>query len=238
MLEKKRVLTCLMNSEPLVVSEISRRTSMNRTAVYRPLYSLEEMGLVTRSKSEKGDVFNAISMDLYKKWRQKKLEEVTADLDDIESLAIASKNVMSPPQVQYYLGAKQVENLYHDSWRNNPEKIIYAITDYDSAYETLGSFMENDYFPERVKRGIRVESILPDSKKGKEDVARAKELLRTMCVLDDIKDIGLEMNIYHDRVSLVQFNNTKPAGILIISETIANSLKKMFTVLWSKGKET
>ena len=128
-------------------------------------------------------------------------------------------------------------SLYHDTWRNNEEKVIYAITDYEKAYATIGNeFLRNDYFLRRVKKGVKVKSLLPDSEIGRKDLKTAKELLRDMRFIDLFDDLGIEINVYDDKLALFAFDEKKPSGVLIKNKTIARAFKHIFEYLWRSAK--
>ncbi|MCB9808835.1 HTH domain-containing protein [Candidatus Nomurabacteria bacterium] len=232
--ETKIITILFQATTPLKVSSLAKETNISRTALYRPLESLERKGLVIRSKSETGDLFSSISFEEYKKWKIEQIKQLEDSLGQLDNFALNKKDVLTKPEVRYFTGNSAVKNLYHDSWRNNKRGIIYAITDYDKAYETMGDFMETEYFPERINHNIHVKSILARSKKGVDDTQRERDLLREMKFVEGLNDLGIELNIYSNRISLIQFNQKNPVGVLIINQIIADSFKKIFEVIWNE----
>ena len=228
-----RILEILFQHNVLSVTQIAQRAGLSRTAVYRPLESLEGKGLVVQSPQEYRSQYRAVSLDQFRTWKRKEIQEIQTSLEGLELLAQKKKETITSTDVRFYQGYSAVGNLYHDSWRNNIDKVILAITDYDQAYKVLGDFMENEYFPARIEKGVKVKSILPKSTAGKRDLGRQEELLREMKFLDVFKGLSIELNIYQDRMSIVQFTSDQPVGVLIQNQVIADAFRKIFFTLWN-----
>lgn len=220
-----------------LVSQISKETLINRTALYHTLSLLKEKGLVNEIKTDKLSYFEAITLSEFEKWEKRKLSELQLQSEKIRDLIKTNgqKNVL-PSKYKFYEGVDAVKNLYDETWRNNTAKEILAITDYKKAYETLGDYFEKDYFPTRIRKGIKVKSLLEKNDFGKNDLKRAGELLRDMRFSNIFKDLGIEMNIFDDYVALVSFDKKRPTGVLIQNELISNAFRKIFMFIWEKSK--
>ncbi len=139
--------------------------------------------------------------------------------------------------MKYFEGHAGVQALYGDTWRDNAGKEILAITDYEQAYAVMGDqFFREEYFKQRVGHGVRVKSLLPDSPIGRADAKHAAELLRDMRFINLFKKLGIEINIYDDKVALVAFDAKKPSGVMIKNQIIARAFRNIFEYLWKTGK--
>jgi sugar-specific transcriptional regulator TrmB len=223
-----------------LVSEIAKETLFNRTALYHTLALLIDKGLVNEMKSNKVSYYEALSFDQYKIWGKRKIDELKADLSHIENVITdtSAENSTLRSSFKYYEGIEAIKNLYAETWRDNPKKEILAITDYDKAYKTLNNFLENEYFPDRVSRGIKVSSLLSKDKSGAKDVKRSKELLREMRFSDVLKNLGIEINIFSDSVAIFAFDEKKPTGVLIKNKLISEAFEKMFKFIWKNSKKS
>lgn len=238
--KEQTILSFLYQEGSSSVSAIARGTLINRTTLYPVLEKLLKKGLVTKLQVEGHVVFAAIPLKELQAWGERKKKEAEKETKQFLDWAQKQQEETTPSlhsEIKYFDGKEGVMSLYHDTWRNNKEKVIYAITDYEKAYQTMGDeFLREDYFLQRVQKGVRVKSLLPDSKVGRADVASAKELLRDMRFIDLFEDLGIEINVYDDKLALFAFDEKKPSGVLIKNNTIAEAFKHIFAFLWKKGK--
>lgn len=237
--KEKKVLSALAKLGTSSINSIAKETLINRTALYHTIEQLIKKGLVNKTEKESSAFFQVISVDELEQWSKRKvtsIQEESSELSELLRSQTDQQNTLHP-EVKFFEGIEGVKNLYNDSWRNNKEKTIYAITDYDKAYGTLGQFMEKEYFPIRIKNGIFVKSLLSKKAKfAKSDILRSKELLRDMRFADVFKDLGIELNIYGDRISIIAFDKEKPSGVLIKNSIISNAFKAIFNHLWTSSQ--
>ncbi len=233
--KEKRVLGALYKIGESPISKIAKETLINRTALYHTIENLLNKGLLTKINKEGGAYFQPLNAASYEDWSRRQIADVSRETLEIKDWLRDQKKQQTTlySDIRYFEGLEGVKNLYSDSWRDNKEKMIYAITDYDKAYDALNNFLEKEYFPSRVKHGVRVKSLLPkNSVTGKRDVARANALLRDMRFVDLFKDLGIEINIYGSKVSIIAFDKIKPSGVIIKNDIIAKAFKCIFENLW------
>jgi sugar-specific transcriptional regulator TrmB len=234
---EKQVFFALHKLNSATAQQIAKETLLNRTALYHTLDLLTKKGLVTPLKKDFTTVFQPISLQDFELWSKKQVTDMKSELDNMkESISASSKpesNLYS--QIRYYEGFEPIQRMYYNTLRDNKRKEILAITDYSKAYETMNDFFEKEYFPDRVKKGITVKSLLSASKLGKRDLARRKELLREMKVNDVFKDFGIEINVFNNDVMIVSFDEKKPTGIMIKNPIISEAFRRIFGFLWDKS---
>lgn len=238
---EQSILAALYEGGQVSVSALAKATLVNRTTLYPILQKLLEKGLVTSVQTEGRVFYQAITVSELESWAERKQQETEQAAIELTQWAKQMKNGTNTSlvaDIKYFDGLEGVMNLYNDTWRENKEKTIYAITDYEKAYEVVGNvFLRDDYFEKRVAHGVQVKSLLPDSKVGRKDVKSAKELLRDMRFIDLFEDLGIEINIYDDKIALFSFDEKKPSGILIKNATIAGAFKHIFEYLWKSSKK-
>jgi sugar-specific transcriptional regulator TrmB len=237
--KEERVLGALYKLGGSPISKIAKETLINRTALYHTIEELLKKGLVTKITKESGAYFQPISLSEYKLWATRQIGSVSSQTEQLEKFLIDQKKELPTlhSDIKYFEGIEGVKSLYSDSWRDNKDKVIYAITDYDKAYKTLNDYFEEEYFPDRVAHKVYVKSLLPTSISGKKDLSRAKELMREMRFLNIFKDLGIEINVYGSKVSIITFDQKKPSGVIIKNEIIAKAFKEIFQHLWSTAKK-
>ncbi len=232
------VLTALFASGNATIAELSTATLINRTSLYPIIKKLQQKGLVSSVRTEGKQYIQSLPKEEVKEWvkRQKKLFTLASD-EAIEWVDNHTDTATLATETKYYQGIEGVKALYHDSWRDNTDKEILALTDYAKAYETMGDFFDEDYFKKRIEKNIHVKSLLAPSPAGKKDMSRAKELLREVRFIKLFEDLGIELNIYGDKITLVSFDKTMPTGILIKNKVIARAFKEIFHYLWDSAKK-
>lgn len=236
--KERRVLESLFKLGKSSVNEISKDTLVNRTALYHPLDSLSRKGLVTCVEKNKVSFYEAIPIDQYEVWANKKLASFTDSIaTDIKTFSSIKKDRSDSlyADVKYFEGFEAVKNLYADTIYNNKENQLYSITDYEKGYATLGPWVRDEYLPERVKRGVRVKNLVPDSAFGRKYIATANELLRDICFVDLFKDLGIEVNLYDEKIAIVSFDEHHPVGIIIQNKIITKAFREIFNYIWKTG---
>ena len=235
--KERTVLTALFSHGPLSISDLAKITLIQRTTLYPIVEKLKKRGLVFTIKMEGKMFLEVISKHDFEVWleRQKSYFEMESD-QLLEWMAQqGDKNGSVMTEARYYQGFEGVKALYGDTWRNNKGKMIFAITDYERAYRVMGDFFRKEYFEQRVKHGIKVRSLLPPSASGKADKIKAAELLREMRFVDLFKDLGIELNIYDDKIVLVAFDEQNPTGVLLKNRVMVDAFKHIFEFLWKSG---
>ncbi len=238
MSEKERaVFEALASFGPSPVSQIAKDTSLNRTALYHTLTLLEEKGLVSQIKKNDTTLFQSISEEEFEVWSKRKIKSLEEESEKLRGVFKKKKYPVLHSGIRYFEGKEAVKKLYGETWRENNEKHILAITDYQKAYETMNDFFDEDYFPYRVKAGVSVKSLLPMDKYGKRDKTRAKELLRDMRFSDVFKDLGIEINIFDDKLAIVAFDKKEPMGMILKNKIISDAFRKIFAYLWQNSRK-
>ncbi len=240
--KEKRILGSLYRLKAGSVGNIAKETLINRTTLYPILERLLAAGFVTKTTVEGVTIFEPLpfldAKDLLKR-KTKRIVDETADiLSWIKDQANAEGNSLIS-DIKYFSGHEGVQNLYSDTWRDNPKKLIRAITDYHKAYESMGNFFNKDYFQRRIAYGIRIKNLLPDSPEGRRDMKTAKQMLRQMRFIRLFKDLGIELNIYGNKIAIVAFDKDNPSGVLIKNQIIAKAFENIFEHIWElSGKKS
>jgi sugar-specific transcriptional regulator TrmB len=236
---EKKVLASLYSLEDGAVNRIAKDTLINRTTLYPILEKLAEKGLVSKIKIEGKIRFQPIAKEEFFLWaerKEKELKENNKELLNWINHQSENKKISLASEIKYFEGLEGVKSLYADTWRENREKVIYAITDYKSANENMGYFFQKDYFPTRIRHGVWVKTLIPESVEGRRDLKTAKEMLREMKFIKLFKDLNIEINIYNDKMAIVAFDKKNPSGVIIKNEKIAEAMKNIFEYLWKRTK--
>ncbi len=217
---------------------LAKKCGINRTTLYGILKSLSKKGFATTHLSElEVTYYQAVPPQQLLSSIDKKQAELTETKRNIKDvlpqLEASYRGPTEIPKVKFFEGRDGVKALYLDTINNNKEKKILAITDYEAAYSAFPKFFE-EYFKMRIKKNIKVLNILPDSKRGREDLKRAKKLLREMEFIPLFEKLEIEINIYDDKVAIASFNPQEMHGVIIQSNVIAQAMKNIFNYIWKK----
>lgn len=238
--KERRVLESLYTLGQCAVSAIAKDTLLNRTALYHTLQKLIKKGLVTQVVKEKVTYFEPVSVDDFKSWANARIRSGTTEIETDIAKFKAIQSSATPSlyaDVKYFEGRDGMRSLYNDSLRDNKEKIIYSITDYEKGYKTLHDFFDEEYITDRIKKGIAVRSIVPESKFNRMYNKKGKHLNRSMGFIDLFKDLGIEINIYGDRMSIVAYDAKQPVGLIIKNEIITKAFKEIYKYLWKSARQ-
>jgi len=235
--KEKQVISALYELESSSVSLLSKQTLINRTTLYPILEKLLKKGLITKTRLESTTVYEPISQSDFKEWLKNKEKEAKNQLNSLSFWLKEQKNqdkgsLMS--EIKYFDGKEGLKALYSDTWRENSEKQILAITDYKQAYNLMGKEYWQEYLKKRVEKSVKVKNLLPSSKEGRRDDEDSERLLREMKFIKIFEDLGIEINIYDNKVSIASFDEDHPNGILIRNRKIAEAFKNIFEFLWKK----
>jgi len=232
---EKKVMSGLYQLGQSAVGTLAKQTLINRTSLYPILDKLMHKGLVSKLEAEGRVLFQPLSAEEIKDWAKRKKAAAAAAADNLIKWSEAQAKTAGNPllsEIKYFEGLEGVKTLYADTWRNNQDKMIYALTDYKSAYENMRTFFRGEYFPARVKHEVKVKNLIPESAAGRSDLKEAKQMLREMRFIKMFEDLGIEINIYDNKVALVSFDKKTPAGLIIKNAKIAQAFKNIFSYLW------
>jgi sugar-specific transcriptional regulator TrmB len=234
--KEQTVLACLFQIHKGAVNQISKETTINRTSLYPILGKLMEKGLVSSFIQDGITVYEAIEPEAFKSWLKNKTKEITEETVTLANWLKSVSSEQAPSlisKIKYYEGFEGVKAMYADTWRNNKNKMIYAITDVRAVEESMSKYTYKEYMPERIAHGVRVKDIMTDNKEGRKAVKISKQYLREAKLAKGLfENLGIEINIYDNKMAIAAYNKQKPCGVIIENEKIASAMKNIFEHLW------
>lgn len=215
----------LLKYEFLSPTEISRKTSINRTTVYPILEQLMQKRLVREVEGSKKGKYMAESPERLKTYFQEKMatfEEQERLLDDVipQLRCIEHKDSASEPVVKYYSGRQGVLDSLHDYL-----EIIPNGTEISMVYSQ--DFVEKMFTPSemniarnlRIKRDLSVKTIYSYSK-GEREAVKSSTRIRLPEKYKVSGDIA-----FTDDVVRFYSGEKELFGIIVRSKEIAHTLK-------------
>ncbi len=114
------------------------------------------------------------------------------------------------------------------------EILVYGTAEVKVSY---GEFIA-EYLKNRVKKGIHVRAILPDTESSREILQLDKAELRETRFLPQEKfDPHTEINVFSDIITYIAHSEQSPFGTVIESPSLANLEKQRFNLLWDIAQQ-
>jgi HTH-type transcriptional regulator, sugar sensing transcriptional regulator len=218
------------------VSEIAKRSNINRTTGYDILGSLSSKGLVVISGKEPKQEYRCENPDKILKFLKRDIEKKQEDYRYAEVLLPELKSIYKSgarPQVKFYEGKEGLEEVYEDTLTATEPIRAYATV--DDMHNALPNYFPK-YYKRRADRGIAIRAIIPKTEIGEERGERDKlEKRETAFVPPDKYYFSPEINIYDNKVMIASWR--EKLGIIIESSEIADAMKKIYELAWDRAKE-
>lgn len=221
-------------------SKINSQTDYKRGMVYKFLEDLKEKGLVTTFRKNKKTHFRA-------EHPYKLLESIKSNLNEYKSQEsilesslpqlISSFNALeNRPGVRIYEGIEGIKEIYMDKLREKKE--IWAVLQTSQVHPELYKWLTTKWVKLRSKENIFVKAIVAEDTKTKDYVSKNVQEKRETRVVEKKKfPIGIEFNIYGDKVAFINFNKKdNPMGIIINNKLIADTMRAIFKLAWNNSK--
>lgn len=204
---------------------IAQKAQIKRTTTYSVLEGMVKKSFILKTNKDGHHQYiaeNPKNLAERFKAHQKSFENVLPELE-----AIHNKREVKP-KVLFFEGKDGILKVYEDTLKERPEEILEFNT--SEIFKAFESF-PIDYVEERKKRNIHALRIGPkDEQYSKHAKLDAEELSETKLIKNF--DIPIEINIYNNKVAFMSY--TDKIGLIIESEGIAKSMKKIYELLWEK----
>ncbi len=146
------------------------------------------------------------------------------------------KGVKSLPDVEIGQSPEDFKVIAERTLENR-EKCIYYLGNVELLLEAYEQAYEDDfYIPTRIKRGIFVKILAPDTAvMRKYQSSDAEEERETRCLPDDVvMDYSVML---HDDTVVFFGKDEELYGLTIISPSIGHTMKAMFNDMWRNAKK-
>ncbi len=218
------------------VSEISRKSSLNRTTGYDVLNRLVVKKLASLSGKEPKQEYvaespdqieNLISAELNK--RQQELDSAKKIIPELKSM----HNVTGRPQIMFYEGVDGLRQVYEDTLSSSEPIRAYASV--DDVHKALPGYFPL-YYKRRAEKKITIRGIFTESPEARELATHDKEELRESVFVPAEKyGFHPEINIYDNKIMIASWR--EKLGIIIESGEIAEAMKKIYELAWLQAKQ-
>jgi len=235
--KEAQIYNSLLSSGNLPVNEIIKKTNLKRGIVYKTLYDLIEKGLVSESIIKKKLHFKAehpfkLSDFVEEKYKEAQKNQTTL-ATILPQLVSSFKSAGNKPGIKIYEGIQGIKDAYMDTIHSNQK--IYSILQTSDVEPEIYDWLNKVYAPLRFKNKIWADVILTEEGEStKEYLSYNPEAFRETRTIPQPKfPIGIEMNIYGDKVAFINFNkNSDLFAIVVQNPFITNTQKALFDLAW------
>lgn len=215
------------------VNRLALKSKIKRTTVYLVLSSLQEKGLISKTKRNKKTFFLAEdprTLVGVLEEKKKRLEKIMPELLSFDNL------LDKKPGIQYFEGEEGIKTAYKRTLKipNQEYTAMYSddyMTDFDE------TFFFNYYIPQRVKNKSLTRAIFPNTPAMRRLAAdNEKQMRQTRFLPAEPFNIKIEVVTFEKNKTL--FVSFKEKFALIMeSRLIHDSFKNIFETLWMFAAE-
>jgi HTH-type transcriptional regulator, sugar sensing transcriptional regulator len=208
---------------------------IKRVTAYAVLKSLQKKGLAEEKDTKKKLLYKPLPptalLDSVET-RRKDIERAEKSLKTlIPELMKSYSLVSSKPGFVFFEGLSGIKNVYEEVLKERPEEVLIFRSVYDK--EKLGKYFSG-YKKRRAHYGIKTRIISP-SKPTTEKVEKDKAYLRERRYVSPEKlTLGTQIDVFNDKVTFMTLDRN-PMGFIIINKSAADSMRKIFNLIWELG---
>lgn len=217
-------------------AKIALTAHLNRSTTYVILRELVEQGLIMQSDRHNKKTFTTVPAERFVSLMEFRAKQYTQMADKARKILPELKSMMNmnvlTPKVQIYEGKKGMQTAYEDTLTSH--EIIQAYASVDDVETTLPDYFP-DYYKRRAKKKIHIDAIFPNTAMAITLHQRDKREDRTsLLVPPDAYQFSPEINIYDHKVAFFSWRDQ--FAMIIESEAIADSQKKIFKLAWAEAQ--
>jgi sugar-specific transcriptional regulator TrmB len=221
--------------------ELSRRSTINRTTIYRIVEDLKKLNLVEEVVDDRGAKVKAIkpeNLQLLLTQKETELDQLRNNLPDLISDLSAIKDKPSfSTQVVYFRGQNGLKQLLWNILKAKGESVGYGYADWN---QSVGREFAEKLRQERVNRKIYDREIQNTDQAGPmskwTSVKDYNQVYQARYIPKSVIDIKHDTYVYNDVFAFFNYYQEEMFGIEIHNAEIAKTQKQIFEVLWKMGK--
>ncbi|OGG56491.1 hypothetical protein A3D71_02365 [Candidatus Kaiserbacteria bacterium RIFCSPHIGHO2_02_FULL_55_20] len=231
--EAQIYLLCLQNKQGFFVFEIAKQTGIKRSTVNLVLERLSQKGVLTHHIDGARKRFIAESPETLLFRFEDSLNDMRALIPLLHAVSGQDKKT----KIRFFEGKRGIETIHHDilltlRTAKGPKREDLAIASGENVFE-LQPEHQKQFIDKRVKARIPIRWIAPESPLTRKIDTLSSAEYRKMKFFDPKKyKFNIELDVYGDSVALMILGN-EPAGVIVENETLAESFRGLFNLLWN-----
>lgn len=231
------VYLALLENNTSLVSDISKKTKLNRSTTYVILNSLLEKGMVSVAEDSIIKHYSATTPDRVVEFLEnnaRKYTELTKMAKDIlPDLKALYKGVGDKPRIRFFEGLEGIKSALEETI--NSKETIKTYMNVKNMKEIFSHHLPESYCQRRVAKKLKMEAIFTDSNDAREQIKYNKEELReAYCV--PYKEFSFPSQIMIHDNKIIFASLVEKFAFIVESEEIANAMKAIFKLSWAEAK--
>jgi sugar-specific transcriptional regulator TrmB len=243
--ETRLYLTAL-RYQHISASDLSKKTSIKRPAVYHALETLEKKGLIATIGTARVLRYKAEPPEQLKSLLERKRIELTLLEKKINAslsfFPVEKDTAQGEVRVEFFRGIEAVKNLAEKSLANKGREIMGIIPSPHIFTKTFGVEFMSHYTRIKTSRGISSWSVWASECRSELD---AKEFIRHKEFLREIRIAPEHLKgtypsiilIWDENVAIIN-TGAEVFGVLIASKEYTATMKMLWSLLWNGSKTT
>ena len=207
---------------------LARKSGVNRSTIYTFIEELKVRGYILETRRAKRRVYSATHPERLLEIEKARVQELERILPEL--LAVDNRSV-GKPRVTFHEGYQGIDDVYADMLREKKEIVAYE--DLDNLKTGLPERIFASFPKERAKRDILIRSISRDTDFAREFSKRNTGLLRETRFVK-AKEFKTDINIYGDKVALMDLRGNVPFAVLVENRNLAETMRIVWKELWEK----
>lgn len=225
------------------ISEVSRRSGVERTRIYRLMDTLRESGLVEIDTQYKRQILRAApitNLQILISKKEQEVRDLQTELQDLHRSLNHAELHSATTSVRFYQGSEGIKQMVWNQTKSHSENL--AILYENMQIRTKLAFFER-WARTCNERGLTFRGIISDNfiKTQQEWYGEHSnerlESWRSRYIPDSIFAINHSTVIYDDIVAYYNWKGGEVFGIEIRNQQIADTQRFFFETLWSQGKD-
>ena len=235
---ESKIYLSMVGKGPMHLKNISKHSSIPRTAIYRPLEKLMKKGLVSETVFGKRKYYSSVPIKVLRY----KLDEKRNQLENLFRDLMSSKQIYSKEvglEATMHLGAEGIKSAGLTFLEETTEKMWYSFENLASTTDRVGLDFEDFYIKERVKRGIKSKMILSVTEETqfvKQVIKKDQEQLRETILLSPHQYPFNTTVVATKGMSLLINPNRNPFALLLRNDDICNTFIQMHKCISDRYK--
>ncbi len=230
------VFSALLENGPLSLNEISDLTTLPVSTLQYVLKKLLTKKVIKRQKLNLQPLYLANDVDCLRKWVKgyiKQFDHYQSTVSRFIEQYDYDKG-MAAPKINYFSGIEGIKKSYKYLLDNaiGREFINYFFI-VDDLNNSLRTFFDTDFVPNRIKSGFRYRSIAQNTGFARyyksKDASESRDLTLLQGTIGQIENS--EINVIDDYFHYMHFNGTSGYAMIIQDESLARTQKDFILAL-------
>lgn len=237
------IYLALVTYGPQSISELARRSGIERTRVYRLMDEMTASGLIEVETEYKKSIIRAApasNLQILISKKEQEVHDLQAQLPQLNEYLVDSFQKTHTTRVQYYKGVDGLKQMYWNQTKSTKSEHL-AILSENMQIRTNTSFFER-WVRRCNEQSIAFRAIINDNflKDQREWYGKhSNEQLHvweSRYLGDDVIALAYSTVIYDDVTSYYNWNGSEIFGVEIYNPEVADFQRQIFEMLWKQAQ--